>query len=146
MPTASAPDQVVHFILARKAVESPDSAQPKPPHVGSCSSVPLTSCSTARKVSAPVGEAVPPGEAAGVVVAGAEAGAVGEEAWLAGVAVALGVLTVTGVFEDEDAAELVEESQAVNRMATHARDAQHATCRDLSAFVISMIPNPSINE
>jgi len=55
----------------------------------------------------------------------------------------------------EEAAELVEELQAVNRTATHARDAQDATCRDLRALlawpppaagVISMVSNPSINE
>ncbi len=36
----------------------------------------------------------------------------------------------------EEAAELVEELQAVNRTATHAREAQDATCRGLRALLI----------
>jgi hypothetical protein len=60
------------------------------------------------------------------------------------------VLTVPAVLAGEDAAELVEELQAVNRTATHARDAQDATCRDLrglpawppaAAGMISMMSN-----
>lgn len=123
--------------MARKVVESPDSAQPKPPHAGSCSSVPLRSWPAARKVSAPVGD---------------EAGIVGDPAELAGAALVLGVLgmlgvlTVVGVLEAEDAAELVEELQAVNSTAIQASDAQAATCRGLGAFVILMVSNPSINE
>jgi hypothetical protein len=58
----------------------------------------------------------------------------------------LGVLTVPPVPAGEDAAELVEELQAVNRTATHARDAQDAICRGPRAFVISNMFNPSINE
>jgi len=50
------------------------------------------------------------------------------------------------VLAGEDAAAPVEELQAVNRTATHARDAQDAPCRVLSTFVISMMSNPSINE
>jgi hypothetical protein len=55
----------------------------------------------------------------------------------------------------EAAVELVEELQAVNRTATHAREAQDATCRAPRALltwprpaagVISMMSNPSINE
>ncbi len=53
---------------------------------------------------------------------------------------------VLAVPEGEDEAELVEELQAVNRTAIHARDAQDAICRGLRAFVISMMSNPSINE
>jgi hypothetical protein len=71
---------------------------------------------------------------------------------------------VPGVPAGEDAVELVEELQAVNRTATQARDAQDATRRDLRALaawppaaagpawppaaagVISMMSNPSINE
>jgi len=55
-------------------------------------------------------------------------------------------LTGPAVVVAEEAAELVEELQAVNRTATHARDAQDAICRVLSTFVISMMSNPSINE
>ena len=58
----------------------------------------------------------------------------------------LGVLTVVGVLEAEDAAELVEELQAVNSTAIQASDAQAATCRGLGTFVIPMVSNPSINE
>src|SRR5580693_4567601 len=124
----------------RNAVESPDSAQPKPPHAGSCSSVPLRDCAAARKVPAPVGAAARLGEEAGVL-GGAVGPVTGAE--------------VPGVLGGEDAAELVEELQAVNRTATHARDAQDATRRDLRAWlawppaaagVISIMSNPSINE
>ena len=41
---------------------------------------------------------------------------------------------VLGVPAGEDAAELVEELQAVNSTATHAREAQDATRRDLRAL------------
>src|SRR5580693_986547 len=98
----------------RNAVESPDSAQPKPPHAGSCSSVPLRDCAAARKVPAPVGAAARLGEVAGV---------------LGGVVGPVTGADVPGVPAGEDAAELVEELQAVNRTATHARDAQDATRR-----------------
>src|SRR5271170_5597697 len=129
----------------RNAVESPDSAQPKPPQAGSCSSVPFRDCSAARKVPAPVGAAARLGET--IAVPGEEAGVPGAAVEPAGVAAAVPVA--------EEAAELVEELQAVNRTATHARDAQDATCRDLRALlawlppaagVISMVSNPSINE
>ena len=136
---------------ARKAVESPDSAQPKPPHAGSCSSVPLRSWPAARKVSAPVGDEAAAGEPAGVP--GTEAGVLGDPAELAGAALVLGalgmlgVLTVAGVLKAEDAAELVEELQAVNSTAIQASDAQAATCRGLGAFVIPMCPTlQSISE
>src|ERR1700722_8368483 len=128
---------------ARKAVESPDSAQPYPPHAGSCSSVPFRSCAAARKVPAPVGTAARPGEEAGVL-GGVVGPVIGPE-----------VLAVPAVLAGGDAAELVEELQAVNSTAIHARDAQDATCRGLRALfrwpppaagVISMMSNPSINE
>jgi hypothetical protein len=51
----------------------------------------------------------------------------------------LGVLTVTGVLEAGDAAELVEEVQAVNSTAIPATDAQAAAGRGLGAFVILMM-------
>ena len=127
-------------------MESPDSAQPNPPHVGSCSSVPLMSWAVARKTSVPAGETATPGEEPGVP--GEEAGALGDPAEPVGVAVVLGVLgvlgvlTVTGVLEAEDAAELVVELQAVNSTAIPASDAQASTCRSLGAFVIPMMSNP----
>ena len=130
---------MVHVIWNRKAVESPDSAQPKPPHEGSCSRGPLRLCAAARKVSALVGEAVE------VVVAVEEAGAAGEETGLAGVVLgALWVLPVLEVPEDdaEDAAELVEELQAVSSTAIQASEAQAATCRGLGALVIVMMSKP----
>jgi hypothetical protein len=49
---------------------------------------------------------------------------------------------VLGVPAGEDAAELVEELQAVNSTAIHARDAQDAICRGLPALVISMGSKP----
>jgi hypothetical protein len=152
----------------RNAVESPDSAQPKPPQAGSCSSVPLRDCSAARKVPAPVGAAARLEEEAGVLggvvgpVIGAEV--LGLLGGVVGPVIGAEVLGVPAVVVGEDAAELVEELQAVNRTATHARDAQDATCRDLRALlawppaaagpawppaaagVISMMSNPSINE
>ena len=122
---------MVHVIWNKKAVESPDSAQPYPPHAGSCRSVPLRSCPGARKVSALVADAVEVG------VAGEEAGAAGEEAGLAGGVVGPVTgpeeLTVLGVPEDE--AELVEELQAVNSTAIQASEAQAATCRGLGAVL-----------
>jgi len=53
----------------------------------------------------------------------------------------LAVLGVPAVLSGEEAAELVEELQAVNSTAIHARDAQDATCRGLHAFVSSMMSN-----
>src|SRR6516164_2078067 len=137
----------------KNAVESPDSAQPKPPHAGSCSSVPLRDCSGARKVLAPVGPAARLGEEAGLP--GEEAGVLGGVVGpVTGPAVlvlftgpaVLVLFTGPAVLVAEEAAELVEELQAVNRTATHARDAQDAICRVLSTFVISMMSNPSTNE
>ena len=142
MPTASLPDQVLHVMWNRNAVESPDSGQPKPSQTGSCSSGPLRSCALARKVLVPVGAATL-GEAVGVPGAAVE---------LAGAAEAVmevpEVLTgppvpvaeeaaelVEGAELVEEAAELVEELQAVNRTATHARKAQDATCRALRALL-----------
>jgi hypothetical protein len=134
---------VVHFIWNRNAVESPDSAQPEPPQAGWCSSVPLRDCAAARKVLAPVGAAARPGEEAGVL-AGAVGPVTGAE--VPGVLVgAVGPVIgaeVPGVPAGEDAAELVEELQAVNSTAMHARDAQDAICRGLPALVISMVSKP----
>jgi hypothetical protein len=166
VPTAWLPDHLVHVIWNRNAVESPDSAQPKPPHAGSCSSVPFRSCAAARKVPAPVGAAATLGDEAetlgGVVgpvigpeVLGVPGGVVGP---VIGPEV-LAVLGVPAVLSGEEAAELVEELQAVNSTAIHARDAQDATCRGLCAWpppaagpawppaaagVSSMMSNPSI--
>ena len=141
MPTASVPDQVVHVILDRKLVESPDSAQPKPPHAGSCNSVPLRSWPAAKNVSAPVGEAVTSEEAA--VLPGDEAGTLGAAAELAGAAVVLEAEDVTepvalrpcGVGPCAERPLL----QAVNSKATQASGAQAATCRGLGVFVIFMM-------
>ena len=151
MPTATLPDQVGHVMRNRNAVESPDSAQPKPSQAGLCSSPPLRDCSAARKVPAPVGAAARLGEEAGVLggvvgpITGPDAlgelgGAVVEPVTGAEVP---GVLTGPA---GEDAAELAEELQAVNSRAMHARDAQDAICRGLPALAISMCPNPSIND
>ena len=93
---------------------------------------------------APVGPAARLGEEAGVP--GEEAGVPGGVVGPVTGPVVLGVLTVPAVLAGEDAAAPVEELQAVNRTATHARDAQDATCRVLSTFVISMMSNPSIDE
>src|ERR1700722_3090556 len=160
---------------ARKAVESPDSAQPYPPHAGSCSSVPFRSCAAARKVPAPVGTAARPGEEAGVlggvvgpvigpevfgVLGGVVGPVIGPEVLgvlggVVGPVIGPEVLAVPAVLAGEDAAELVEELQAVNSTAIHAREAQDATCRGLRALfrwpppaagVSSMMSNPSINE
>ena len=128
----------------KNAVESPDSAQPKPPQAGSRSSVALSDCSGARKVVAPVGPAARLGVAA--AVPGAEAGVPGGVVGPVTGPEVLGVLTGPAVLVVEEAAELAEELQAVNRTATHARDAQDAIRRDLRAFVISMMSNLPINE
>jgi len=112
----------------RNAVESPDSAQPKPSQTGSCSSVPLRSCALARKVLVPVGAATL-GEAVGVPAAAVELGGTAEA-----VMEVPEVLTGPVVPVAEEAAELAEELQAVNRTATHAREAQDATCRALRAL------------
>ena len=93
---------------------------------------------------APVGPTARLGEEAGVP--GEEAGVPGGVVGPVTGPVVLGVLTVPAVLAGEDAAAPVEELQAVNRTATHARDAQDAPCRVLSTFVISMMSNPSINE
>jgi hypothetical protein len=79
-------------------------------------------------------------------VPGAAVELAGAAAAVPGVLAALRVLTGPAELAAEEAAELAEELQAVNRTATHARDAQDATCRGLRAFVISMMSNPSINE
>jgi hypothetical protein len=98
-------------------------------------------------VLAPVGAAAEPGEEAGVLggVVGPITGpeVLGE---LGGVVGPVTGAEVPGVLAGEDAAELVEELQAVNRRAIHARDAQDAICRGLPAWVISMCPNPSIKQ
>jgi hypothetical protein len=75
-----------------------------------------------------------------------EAGALNGAAELAGAAMLLaatGVVAVElAVLVAEDPAELAAEWQAVNSTATHARAAQDATGRGLSAFLISMMANP----
>ena len=86
---------------------------------------------------APVGPVARLGEEAGVL-----GGVVGP---VTGPAV-LGPLAGPAVVVAEEAAELVEELQAVNRTATHARDAQDAICRDLRSFVISTVSNLPINQ
>jgi hypothetical protein len=92
-------------------------------------------------VPVPAGAADAVGEAAGALGGAAElAGAV-----VAGMVTVLGVLGAPAVLAGEDADELVEELQAVNRTATYARDAQDAICRGLRTFVISMMSSLSIN-
>jgi hypothetical protein len=139
MPSATLPDQVGHVMWNKNAVESPDSAQPKPSQEGLCSSPPLRDCSAARKVPAPVGAAARLGEEGGVVgpVIGPEVLGL-----LEGVVGPVIGAEVLGVPAGEDAAELVEELQAVNRTAIHARDAQDAICRGLPALVISIVSKP----
>ena len=134
VPTASLPDQVVHAMWNRNAVESPDSAQPEPPQAGWCSSVPLRDCAAARKVLAPVGAAARPGEEVGEL--GGVVGPMTGPEVLGGVVGPVIGAEVLGVPAREDAA---EELQAVNRTAMHARDAQDAICRGLPALVISMV-------
>ena len=95
---------------------------------------------------APVGAAARPGEEAGVL-GGAVGPITGPEVpgELGGVVGPVTGAEVPGVLTapaGEDAAELVEELQAVNSKATHARDAQDAICRDLPALVISMVSKP----
>jgi hypothetical protein len=92
-------------------------------------------------VSAPVGVAVTLGETAGVP--GEEAAVLGDPAELAGAAVVPGVLTVPAVLVAGEAAELVEELQAVNSTAKQASDAQAAASRGLGAFAVLMMSNPS---
>jgi hypothetical protein len=70
VPVASVADHMLHAILSRIAVESPDSGQPEL-HAGRYSTVPLMSWPRARKVLVPVSEAVTLGEVA--VLAGAAA-------------------------------------------------------------------------
>ena len=137
VPTASVADQVRQDILSRIAVESPDSGQPEL-HAGRYSAVPLMSWAWARKVLAPVAEAVTPGEAGGL--AGAEAGPPGDagaadEAELGAAAGALARL------EADAAAELLDELQAVTSMAAQASTAQPvqpAAWRVLRAFVVNV--------
>jgi hypothetical protein len=123
-------------------MESPDSGQPEL-HAGRYSAVPLMSWAWARKVLAPVAEAVTLGEVGGL--AGAEAGPLGdaepaEEAELDAVAGALAGL------EADAATELLDELQAVTSkaiQATPAQTPQPATCRALRAFVVNMDFQPS---
>jgi hypothetical protein len=99
---------------------------------------------SAKKVLAPVGEAVALGEAA--VLPGDEAGTLGAAAELAG---------ATIVPAAEGAAEPVALRpcgvgpcaerpllQAVDSKATQASDAQVATCRGLGVFVVFMMVRP----
>src|SRR5580704_1093148 len=127
-------------MLARKVVESPDSAQPKPPHAGSCKRVPLMSWPVARKVSAPVAAAEPPAVVAGVP--GEVAGALVEAADVAGAAA---VLAVPGLLVAAALAPCgVGPEQAVNSRARQASNAQAATCRGLDPFVILMMSTLSM--
>src|SRR5271165_923867 len=134
-------------MLARNVVESPDSAQPKPPHAVSCKRVPLMSWPVARKVSAPVAAAVPPSVVAGVPgevagVPGEVAGALVEVAEVAGAAA---VLAVPGLLVAVGLAPCgVGPEQAVNSRARQASDAQAATCRGLDAFVVLMMSTLSM--
>jgi len=140
VPTASFPDQVVHVMWNRNAVESPDSAQPKPPHAGSCSSVPLRDCAAARKVSAPVGAAARLGEEAGVL-----GGAVGPVT----VVEVLGVLGTNGLFIltgvpgqrgpvgvdiDRIMRDLVLKNQCVLGTVNAGKDAFQRAVSDLTSF------------
>src|ERR1700730_16813867 len=77
VPLASAADHVLHVILSRIAVESPDSGQPEL-HAGRYSMVPLISWPWARNVLVPVSEAVTLGEAGRLV--GVKAGPLGDAA------------------------------------------------------------------
>jgi hypothetical protein len=138
-PTASVADQVLHVILSRIAVESPDSGQPEL-HAGRYSAVPLMSWAWARKVLAPVAEAVTLDEVDGL--AGTEAGPLGDAdpaadaAELADVAGALAGL-------EAGAAELLDELQAVTSKAAQASAAHPPACRALRVFVVNMNFHPS---
>ena len=116
MPTASVADQLLHVILARKPVESPDSAQPNPLHAGINSKGPLMSWPCARKVLAAVCRTAVLGVVAGAAAAGDDTAAAGG---------------------------LAGELQAVTRRAAPAMPAQAATFRARRPFVITMISNPS---
>ena len=139
-PTASVADHVLHVILSRIAVESPESGQPEL-HVGRYSAVPLMSWPWARKVLVPLAEAVTLGE--GEALAGADAGplddaepAEGEPDDLAGALAGL---------EADATAELLDELQAVTSKAAQASTAQTPkpmVCRVLRAFVVNMISTP----
>ena len=137
VPTASVADHVLHVILSRIAVESPDSGQPEL-HAGRYSTVPLMFWASARKVLAPLAEEVTLGEVDGL--AGAEAGPLGDvepadEGELGDVAGALAGLEAA-------AAELLDELQAVTSKAAQASAAHPPACRALRAFVVNMDSHP----
>ena len=137
-PTASVADHVLHVILSRIAVESPDSGQPEL-HAGRYSTVPLISWAWARYVLATVAEVVILGEVDGL--AGAEAGPLGDaepadEVELDDVARALAGLEAA-------AAELLDESQAVTSKAAQASAAHPPACRALRGYVVNMDFHPS---
>src|SRR5271169_7008138 len=115
-PTASVADHVLHVILSRIAVESPDSGQPEL-HAGRYSTVPLMFWASARKVPAPVAEEVTLGEVDGL--AGAEAGPLGD-AEPAGDAVELDDVAGALAGLEAAAAELLDELQAVTSKAAQA--------------------------
>ena len=133
VPTACVADQLDHFILARNAVESPESGQPKlEVQAGSYSGVRFVSWLGARKVLVPDGEAVTLGVTDGP--AAGEAGAVGDPA---------DVGDPAGVLAALAAVELADELQAVTSKAAQESPAQEspalaATCRDLRDFVINI--------
>lgn len=130
VPTASETDQTLHVILARNAVESPESWQPNSEtQAGWYSPGPLTSWPGARSVVAAVCEAVTLGEADGVAAgadvaaadeAGAlEAGELGEPAEVADAGALAGL--------EAAADELEEELQAVTSKAAPASTAAAVT-------------------
>ena len=143
VPTASVPDQADHFILARNAVESPDSGQPKlEVQAGSYSGVALMSWLGARKVPVPGGEAVTLGE---------EDEAAADEVGALGDPVKVGDPADVGDPPDVLAAlvavEVADELQAVTSKATQASPAQNSTalpgaCRYLRDFVININSHP----
>lgn len=94
---------------------------------------------SARKVLVPASGAVTLGATAGDP--GDEAGALGDPAELAELAGTVGVLAVPAA---EDAAELVDELQAVTSNAAQASPTQTATCRALCESEVRMkSPTPS---
>ncbi len=111
-PSASVADQLLHVILDRNEVESPDSAQPKPPHAGMNSNLPWMSWPWARKVLAAASRT-----AVLCVIVGCGA-------------------PVTTTFG------LPKGLQAVTIKAAQAIPAKPATCRALRTFAINMDVQP----
>ena len=141
VPTASVADQVVQLILYRNAVESPDSAHPKPPHAGSCNGVPLVSCPGAKNVFAPVCAAAVLGAAVAVTL-GEETGVavtVGEAGALAG---PVADTEAGGGLEVAATAELPVEPHAVISKTAPASPAQGAIRRAAPPLVVHIMSNP----